>query len=42
VIADREIANPLVAGDAERPSEADEMETLFKETYYGGDKEEYN
>jgi putative ABC transport system ATP-binding protein len=42
VIADREIANPLVAGEAERPSEADEMETLFKETYYGGEKEEYN
>jgi putative ABC transport system ATP-binding protein len=42
VIADREIANPLVAGEAERPSEADEMETLFKETYYGGQKDEYN
>ncbi len=42
VIADREIAHPLVAGEAERPSEADEMETLFKETYYGGKKDEYN
>jgi putative ABC transport system ATP-binding protein len=42
VIADREIAHPLIAGEAERPSEADEMETLFKETYYGGEKGEYN
>ncbi len=42
VIADREIANPLVAGEHERPSEADEMEAVFKDAYYGGRKEEYN
>jgi putative ABC transport system ATP-binding protein len=42
VIADRPIAQPLVAGEAERPSEADEMEALFKDAYYGGKKEEYN
>lgn len=42
VIADREIANPLVAGEHERPSEADEMEAMFKDAYYGGRKEEYN
>ncbi len=41
VIADREVAEPLVAGEAERPSEAAEMETIFRETYYGGAKEEY-
>ncbi len=42
VVADREIATPLIAGDSERPSEADEMESLFKDVYYGGKKEEYN
>ena len=41
VIADREVAEPLVAGEVERPSEAAEMETIFRETYYGGAKEEY-
>jgi putative ABC transport system ATP-binding protein len=41
IIADREIANPLIAGENERPSEAAEMEGLFKEAYYGGAKEEY-
>jgi putative ABC transport system ATP-binding protein len=42
VIADREIAEPLIAGEHERPSEADEMEAMFKDAYYGGRKEEYN
>ena len=42
VIADREIASPLVAGEHERPSEADEMEAMFKDAYYGGREEEYN
>lgn len=42
LVADREIAEPLLAGDSERPSEADEMENLFRETYYGGTEEEYN
>lgn len=42
VIADREIAEPLVAGEAERPSDATEMEGLFRDTYYGGAEEEYN
>ena len=41
IIADRGIAEPLVAGDAERPSEAAEMEGLFRDTYYGGAREEY-
>ena len=42
IIADREIAQPLDAGESERPSEAAEMEGLFRDTYYGGTKEEYN
>ena len=42
IITDRPVPNPLVAGEAERPSEADEMESIFKETYYGGEKQEYN
>jgi putative ABC transport system ATP-binding protein len=42
VVADREIAEPLIAGDTERPSDAAEMEGLFRDTYYGGTKEEYN
>jgi putative ABC transport system ATP-binding protein len=42
VVADREVANPLVAGEVERPSEADELEAIFKETYYGGKEGEYN
>src|SRR5690606_1971707 len=42
VIADREVANPLVAGEAERPSEADEMQEVFRDVYYGGKEEEYN
>lgn len=42
IIADRRVAEPLVAGDAERPSEAAEMEGLFRDVYYGGEAEEYN
>ncbi|MAS33127.1 MAG: macrolide ABC transporter ATP-binding protein [Anaerolineaceae bacterium] len=42
VVADRQVAEPLVAGEAERPSEAEELEGIFKEAYYGGKAEEYN
>ena len=42
IIADRQIADPIVAGETERPSEADEMEAMFKDAYYGGKEEEYN
>lgn len=42
IIADRQVAEPLVAGEQERPSEAAEMEGLFRDAYYGGSKEEYN
>ncbi|MBA3872795.1 MAG: ABC transporter ATP-binding protein [Chloroflexota bacterium] len=42
IVADRAVAHPLVAGEAERPSEAEELEGVFKDTYYGGSQEEYN
>jgi putative ABC transport system ATP-binding protein len=42
VVADRKVMNPLVAGEVERPSEAEELESVFQEAYYGGDEEEYN
>lgn len=42
VVADRKVANPLIAGETERPSEAEELEGIFQEVYYGGEKEEYN
>jgi putative ABC transport system ATP-binding protein len=42
IVADRQVAEPLVAGEAERPSEAEELEGVFQEAYYGGEKEEYN
>ena len=34
LIADRRVPQPLIAGEAERPSEAAELESLFKEAYY--------
>lgn len=42
IVADRTVAEPLVAGEVERPSEAEELEGIFQEAYYGGDEEEYN
>lgn len=42
IIADRAVAQPLIAGEAERPSEADEMQAVFEDVYYGGSREEYN
>jgi putative ABC transport system ATP-binding protein len=42
VVADRKVANPLIAGEVERPSEAEELEGVFQEVYYGGAEEEYN
>jgi putative ABC transport system ATP-binding protein len=41
IIADRQVANPLIAGEVERPSEAEELEGLFRDAYYGGKDEEY-
>jgi putative ABC transport system ATP-binding protein len=42
VVADQPVPRPLVAGEAERPSEAAELEAIFKDTYYGGDEQEFN
>jgi putative ABC transport system ATP-binding protein len=42
IIADERVKAPLEAGAAERPSEAEELQGLFEETYYGGKTEEYN
>jgi putative ABC transport system ATP-binding protein len=42
VVSDRRVPAPLVAGRDERPSEADEMESVLKDVYYGGREEEYN
>lgn len=41
IVADRAVVNPLVAGESERPSEAEELEGVFQEAYYGGSQEEY-
>lgn len=42
VIADRNVPHPLVAGESERPSEDDELQSILSNAYYGGKKEEYN
>jgi putative ABC transport system ATP-binding protein len=42
IVADERVKEPLVAGEAERPSEAEELQGIFDETYYGGDQDEYN
>jgi putative ABC transport system ATP-binding protein len=42
IVADRAVKEPLVAGESERPSLADEMESILQDVYYGGDKNEYN
>ncbi|MBI1257714.1 MAG: ATP-binding cassette domain-containing protein [Chloroflexi bacterium] len=42
IIADQRIATPLDAETAERPSEAEELATVFEDAYYGGKAEEYN
>ncbi|WP_240550081.1 ABC transporter ATP-binding protein [Phototrophicus methaneseepsis] len=41
IVADQRVKEPLVAGEAERPSEAEELQGIFDETYYGGDENEY-
>ena len=41
VIADRQIATPLVAGEHERPSDTQEMEAVLREVHYGAKDEEY-
>ena len=34
IVADRAVPNPIAAGSVERPSQAAELEELFKEGYY--------
>ncbi len=41
IIADQKIAEPLDAETAERPSEAEELASVFENAYYGGSAEEY-
>ncbi|MCA9892754.1 MAG: ABC transporter ATP-binding protein, partial [Anaerolineae bacterium] len=41
IIADERVKEPLVAGEVERPSDAEELQGIFDETYYGGDESEY-
>lgn len=42
VVADQRVKNPLIAGEVERPSEAEELQGVFEEAYYGGKQDEYN
>ncbi len=41
IIADQRVMQPLIAGEIERPSEAEELQGIFEATYYGGDEKEY-
>lgn len=41
MVADRLVAAPLNAGETERPSEAEELEGIFQDVYYGGAADEY-
>lgn len=41
IVADEHVKEPLVAGEAERPSEAEELQGVFEEAYYGGHANEY-
>jgi putative ABC transport system ATP-binding protein len=41
IIADQKVPHPYDAGEVERPSEAEELELLFKETYHAGSAEAY-
>ncbi len=42
VVADQKVKAPLKAGEVERPTEAEELQGVFEEAYYGGKREEYN
>jgi len=42
VVSDSPVRKPLIAGQDERPSEADEMQSVLNSAYYGGDPSEYN
>ncbi|MAS33278.1 MAG: macrolide ABC transporter ATP-binding protein [Anaerolineaceae bacterium] len=42
IVADRQVETPLIAGEVERPSEAEELEGIFRDVYYSGTEDEYN
>ena len=42
IIADHYVKEPVIAGEAERPTETQELQAIFKSTYYDGDEDEYN
>lgn len=42
VVADQPVQFPLIAGETERPTGADELQGVFDETYSGGTLDEYN
>ncbi len=41
VVADRVVEDPLVAGEHERPSDTQEMESVLRDVNYGGAEQEY-
>jgi putative ABC transport system ATP-binding protein len=41
IVADEIVPNPIEAGTVERPSESAELDSLLKETFYGGVREEF-
>ncbi|MFN8528542.1 MAG: ABC transporter ATP-binding protein [Anaerolineae bacterium] len=41
IVADQAVSRPLVAGVDERPSEAEELQSLLHEAYFNGKAEEY-
>ncbi|MEP7288053.1 MAG: ABC transporter ATP-binding protein [Chloroflexota bacterium] len=42
IVANKVVPNPIEAGTVDRPSEAAELESVFKEVYFEGAKEQYN
>ncbi len=42
IVTDREVEAPLVAGEVDRPSDAEELEGIFRDVYFTGEAEEYN
>ena len=42
IVADREVKNPLIAGESQRPTDTQELEAVFQDTYHSGTEEEFN
>ncbi len=42
IVADKVVPDPYIAGTVERPSEASELEEVFRETYYEAPTEAFN